>query len=850
MLSFALVPLLPLAFSGVFANSRPLTHTHNIHHPQRRNLRRSITADASSVNGQSFDFVIAGGGVAGLTLAARLSEWKNVTVLCIEAGGDGTDVEDQIDIPGYSYLHSLSGSAYDWAYTTVPQTDSLGLTKHWPRGKGLGGSGAINGLFWGRASSAEYDAWATLNPNGNEKWNWEEMNKYIKKSENFTAPSADVQKKFGMVIDPSAHGDSGPIQTGLCEYIFDEVAKWIPTWKALGLPGKDLEGGSTHGVTITASTLNTHNQTRSDSKAGYIDPLPPRSNLVILTKQQVTSVIFNGTKDANGNMLASGVTFQAAAGAAKYSVQANKEVLLAGGTVGSPQILQLSGIGPSSLLNALNIDVKVDLPVGHNLQDHVSYTMYWSTPMGTLTWGNLSASQDLQAQQLAEYKNSHTGMWTYVNEAVGYPSLADIMESSSAASSYASHVGSAIDSTISDITSWLDLPKNVASGLKQQFAIQQQWLTGEIGQLEIVFHLLGKGGNEMGIQVALQHPFSRGTIMINTTDPFTQPNINPDYFGVGYDIDIIGYGSAFARRLAKASPLSDVMITETSPGSTITDDALANFTKQNSGTEYHPLGTCSMLPKEQGGVVDTTLTVYGTGNLRVIDTSIAPLHMSAHTMATTYGIAEKASDIIKQKHWLVQPSTVTSSGSSTATAGKATDTAVTGAGKSEHNASNSPLSSGAKIGIGIGAGVGAAAILAGLLMWLIMRKRNQRGATDKGWYDRNDAYGPVAGSSAYPMAAFASHNAYTSPSPAYGHSRNESVNTIATADLAARTPMRNSATYNYAAHGLAPSGSPYRDDVNDDGMNQGHSYAPPGGQAPSVTTSGGWKDQRYHPVNI
>lgn len=177
----ALLPLLSLALPQVSADTGPGDLPHNLHHPYRRSLKRSITSDASSIDGESFDFVIAGGGVAGLTLAARLSEWSNVTVLCIEAGGDGSNYEDQINIPGklywlhflvpivmlihdglgYSYLNSLTGTAYDWAYNTVPQTDALSLTKYWPRGKGLGGSGAINGLFWGRASSIEYDAWAS-----------------------------------------------------------------------------------------------------------------------------------------------------------------------------------------------------------------------------------------------------------------------------------------------------------------------------------------------------------------------------------------------------------------------------------------------------------------------------------------------------------------------------------------------------------------------------------------------------------------------------------------------------------------------------------------------------------------
>ncbi|WVQ72732.1 hypothetical protein IAR50_002292 [Cryptococcus sp. DSM 104548] len=871
----SLLPLLLLPLSAT-ASSRPLTHPHNINHPQRRALKRSITDDATSVNGESFDFVIAGGGVAGLTLAARLSEWSNVTVLCIEAGGDGTDVEDKIDIPGYSYLNSLTGSAYDWAYNTVAQTDNNDRVMYWPRGKGLGGSGAINGLFWGRASSEEYDAWATLNPGGNETWDWAEVDKYIKKAENYTAPSSDVQTKFGMSVNESAHGDSGPIQAGYSEYIFDEVEKWIPAWETLGLNALDLAGGSTHGAQLSTSTLNTHNQTRSDSKAGYIDPLPPRSNLVILTGQQVTSVIFNGSTDASGNIIASGVTFQSAKGETSYSVQANKEVLLSGGTVGTPQILQLSGVGPKSLLNSLNIDVNLDLPVGYNLQDHISYTMYWTTPEGTLTWNNLSVSTTLQASELEEYKASHTGMWTYINEAVGYPNMGDIMDSDTDASDFADDVSDKISDAVNNVTSKLDLPDEVATGLTAQYNIQQEWLTGDVGQLEIILTLLGNGGNELGIQVALQHPFSRGTIFINSTDPFTSPHINPDYFGIDWDIDIIGYGSEFARRLAAASPLSDVMVTEKYPGTSYTGATLANYTKNQAGTEYHPVGTCSMLPQDSGGVVDTTLTVYGAANLRVIDTSIVPIEISAHTMATTYGIAEKAADMIKKKHWVVTAADETTSAgaaaSTTASAGKATDTAVTGSTSQDNADSSSTLSTGAKIGIGIGAGVGVAAVLAGLLLFCLAKKRKNNKVDEKAWYgdtaggwnQHGGAETPYKeGGPTYPMVAFNSHDAYDSPTPApafAGHSRNDSFNTIATAELASRTPMPNSSSFSYGGAGLGPDngGSPYRDHdvLSDDGghghQGQGHVYQPPGVGAPTAVPPGQqpWGAQVYHPVNI
>ncbi|ORY28016.1 GMC oxidoreductase-domain-containing protein [Naematelia encephala] len=817
------IPFIP----SIAAYSKPVRHVHNFHNPHASQFKREVTADTSNIADASFDFVIVGGGCAGLAIASRLSEWSNVTVLVIEAGGDGSDVEAQIDIPGYSYLHSLTGSAYDWAYNTVAQTDSGGGTKYWPRGKGLGGSGAINGLFWCRGAQSEYDAWATLNPGGEQTWNWEEVSKYINKAENFSQPNSSVQDYFGMVLDSSVHGSGGPIQAGFSEYIFDSVKNWIPAWVGLGFTAHDLADGNTRGVMITPSTLNMRNQSRSDSKAGYIDPLPPRSNLVILTGQQVTEVLFNGTKDASGNVMASGVKFQASSSATSYSVQANREVILAGGSIGSPQILQLSGIGPSSTLTGLGIDVVLDLPVGYNLQDHQSYSMYWSTPQGTLTWANLSYTNELGQEQLQIYDQSATGMWTYINEAVGYVSMSDISGGSSAAQSYQANVQSEMNTTVSDVTSWLDLPDSVATGLAAQYALQAEWLTTDVGQLEIILTMLGQGDNTLGIQVALQHPWSRGNILITSTSAFTAPAINPDYFGVGYDIDIMNYGSEFARKLAAAAPLSEVMLTETLPGATVTGDALGNYTKTNCGTEYHPIGTCSMLPKNSGGVVDTNLIVYGTNNLRVIDASIAPIHMSSHTMAIAYGIAEKGADIVKSRWMAVVAetntttnATVASTSTATASAGVATDTAVTGANDKNGASSSSDLSLGAKIGIGAGVGVGGLAVLAALLAFCLVRRKRKNedaaaAANMQKLYRRPGGSGRGYSDGAYKEAAEGAYPLATLPTPAApfshgGHQRDRSVGSMDTLELYGAQPMRSESGYGLANYDRGGASSPYR----------------------------------------
>ena len=481
---------------------------------------------------------------------------------------------------------------------------------------------------------------------------------------------------------------------------------------SLGLAAVDGASGTTHGSYFCPLTLNPSNMTRSDSKAGYIDGLPPRDNLVILTGQQVTQITFNGTNDADGNILASGISFQASAGGTAYTANARKEVILSSGTVGSPQILQLSGIGPAAQLASAGVDSRIDLPVGYNLQDHITATMYFSTPPGTLTWNNLSSSQALQDSEMTKYLADRTGMWTFVNQAIAFPNMADLLGESSA--NYAGLVLDQLNATWTETVANKDLPANVARGLSEQYKIQQAHIDTDVGQVEMLLHLLGPNNN-VGIQAALQHPWSRGTIFITSNNAFTNPNINPDYFSVGYDIDIMNNAMRFARRIGQANPMSELAIAETQPGATVTGDALDDYIRTNGVTTYHPIGTCSMLPRDMGGVVDTRLIVYGTGNIRVVDSSIIPLHMSAHTMGTTYGVAEKAAEIIKRKYYEVQEVASTSDGESatgSATSGTTTGTAVAGA---SNFGANAGMSTAAKIGVGAGVGAGVLALLAALV---------------------------------------------------------------------------------------------------------------------------------------
>lgn len=745
-----------------------------------------------------------------------------------------------------SYGNSLTSSK-DWGYSTIAQTNAGDVAKKWPRGKLLGGSGAVNGMFWGRASSHEYDAWGELNPGTNVTWDWDEVDKYIKKAETLGTPSQENIDTFHIPIDRSAHGTSGPIHVGWSQYIYPFTANWVPSWQALNFTAKDLAAGDVHGVTITPSTMFQDNQTRCDSKAGYISSIPPRQNLVILTGQQVTGILFNGTKDASGNAIASGVKFSPWDGGQVYSVQANKEVILAGGTIGSAQILQLSGIGPQSVLQGLDIPVVKDLPVGFNLQDHPSATMYFNTGQidnWAQFWADNAAGEAARAAALTEWQNSKTGTYTYINEAVGYVSYTDI---TSAADASTAANGIDVAATVQSVTSAHNLPSSVASGLADQYNILKQWLTDTTGQLEIILTMWGSGANNIGIQVALQHPFSRGTVMINSNNAFRAPTIDPDYFSVDIDKEIFTSGAQWVRSsLVTSGPFKDSITGESGGSVGLTGNSLTTYMTTLASTEYHPHGTCSMLPEDKGGVVDTRLIVYGTSNVRVIDASIIPLHLSAHLMATTYGIAEKGADIIKQAHWKPPPPPQSSSASVPATStseeiaviGEATDSSVADA---QRDATNTGLSSTAKIGMGVGIGVGAGAILGGLLFLFCIRKKKRPAADEKGWYaganqdagawDAQQAYREQ---DAYPMGGMAA------PRPNRFSSAGASVSTMATADLQGmHSGHRDDSSYSLGDYSRGGAASPYRDEPSPvpwQGHGQGGQYPTPGFQTPGTQT--------------
>ncbi|KAJ6602071.1 hypothetical protein DFH09DRAFT_1270828 [Mycena vulgaris] len=685
-------------------------------------LQKRSTTDPTQLSGKIFDFIIVGGGTAGLALAGRLAEWTNITVAVIEAGTDGTEYQDRMTIPGMSYINGLTGTSFDWQYKTTPQANAGGNALSWPRGKGLGGSSAINGGFWCRGSSAEYDAWNTLQngTSGAQDWGWVTMQAAMKKAENFTPMSDANAAIMSVTHDDNAHGTSGRIHASYSSFQFPQLATWIPSLVSMGLPhAVDPANGTNVGVSFVPSIINPSNGSRSDSNFGYIAPYVG-TNLVILTGYQVTKINWNST--TAGAAIAGGVTFAASAEGTAYTVNAAKEVIISGGTIGSPQILQLSGIGPKSLVTGLGIESVIDLPgVGANLQDHLSSSISL-TATDNNTWAALKLDQALGDQQLAIWRQNGTGMWTYLNEATAYPAMADLMGSGTSG-----WVGGLdLNKALSTSATAASMDPMVQAGVKAQYDILASWAaSASIGQVELIFNMFGSAAGAIGIQFCIQHAFSRGYVHITSNSVFNAPDINPNYLSVSYDADILRAAFKYVRQIMGTVPINSVIAGETFPGSGTTADVdIDYYIAHNSGTEYHPIGTNSMIPLALGGVVNTTLVVYGTANVRVVDVSVVPLSPSAHTMATAYGIAERAADLIKATYGASIPT----ANSSTSANGSTTDSGSDSGSSSSNTAPHkSTLSTGTKAAIGAASGVAAIAVIA-LLVLVRRRNKNRRRA--------------------------------------------------------------------------------------------------------------------------
>ena len=566
--------------------------------------------------------IIVGGGTAGLALATRLSQrLPQSSILVLEAGPAAPD-ELGINIP--ARRGSTIGSKYDWNFTTIPQAAVKNRVISHPRGHVLGGSSALNFMTWDRAVRSEYESWQEV---GNPGWGWKEFSRAMRKSENFTSVNSEWYGDEGV-------GRKGPIQGTINRYNPAWQNTWIPTLNSLGIPtNREYQAGNTLGVWYSSSSIDPSHYNRSYSANSYLPLAGP--NLVVASNSLVAKVeLVGGSRSmrATGVRLLNG-TF----------ITAKKEVILSAGSFGSPVLLELSGIGQRDILRKAGIFQTIELPgVGENLQDHIRLSNVYQLKDNFTGVDRLNYDPVYAAEQLELWISGKLSHWDYTGSAYTFQTWNQATGSNKQLLYLAQEV--------------VKQSPSVADKKKLE------WLSDQtVPQLEVIMSdgYLGVKGypprnsslygkNFFALIAAIMHPLARGNVHINTSDPLGKPVIDPRYLSNEHDIRAAIEGIKKVRQIALTPPLRDIWVSEFEPGlETVKSDAdWREYVLNATLSIYHPVGTCAMLPKSQGGVVDSQLKVYGTTNLRVADVSIVPVLISGHTQSAAYGVGEIAADIV------------------------------------------------------------------------------------------------------------------------------------------------------------------------------------------------------------
>lgn len=528
---------------------------------------------------KEFDYVIVGAGSAGCVLANRLTDNGRYSVCLLEAGPE--DKYPWIHIP-IGYAKTMQHTDYNWRFYTEPEPNLDNRQIYQPRGRTLGGSSSINGLIYIRGQQRDYDEWASL---GNRGWSWKDCLPYFRKLETNDLGASETRGGDGPM-----HATSIPPNNTL-------VDAFIAASESLGVPRvNDFNSGPQEGVGYFQ--LSTHKGFRCSTAVAYLKPIRHRKNLHVETGAQATLILFEGKR-------AVGVRYQKLG--ALQDVRARREVLLCAGAIQSPQLLQLSGVGPSKLLSQYGIKpVHVSEGVGENLQDHLQVRLMY---------------------EVSEPITTNDAMRTWWGKAgMG---LRWMLNRSG--------------------------PLAVGINMGGMFC---RALPNENPTPDIQFHFATLSAENTAGQVhdfpgctysiCQLRPESRGHVRIKSLDAMQAPAIQPNYLSTEVDCRTTVAGVKYARRVASAAPMSRYMKLEYRPGPDVrTDDEILQFCREYATTIFHPSGTAKMGPdSDPMAVVDEALNVRGVEGIRVVDCSIMPTLVSGNTNIPTVMIAEKAADMI------------------------------------------------------------------------------------------------------------------------------------------------------------------------------------------------------------
>ena len=525
----------------------------------------------------TFDYVIVGAGAAGCVLANRISEDPATSVLLLEAGGKDNYIWVKIPV---GYLYCIGNPRTDWRYKTVPEAGLNGRALNYPRGRILGGCTAINGMIYMRGQARDYDQWRQM---GNPGWAWDDVLPYFRRSE----------AHFGG--ESPLHGAGGEWRVEKQRLQWELLDAFRDAAEQAGIPKvDDFNRGTNEGCAYFQ--VNQRAGWRVSSATAFLRPVLSRKNLTVMTQAQAERVLLDGRR-------ATGVALRRAG--VPGTVTARREVILAAGAIGSPQLLQLSGIGPGELLRAHGIPVAHDLPgVGENLQDHLQLRLVFKVS-GVATLNTTAASLLGRAGIALQYALTRSGPMAMA-------------------------------------------PSQLGLFTKSDPALETPDLQWHIQPLS-----LDKFGEPLHpfpaftASVAHLRPQSRGHVRIVSADPAAHPAIQPNYLSVEADRRAAVAGIRRTREIAAQPALARFRPEEFKPGAAIQSDAdLARAAGDIGTTIFHPVGTARM-GSDAGAVVGPDLRVHGIDALRVVDASVMPTITSGNTSSPTVMIAEKAADLIR-----------------------------------------------------------------------------------------------------------------------------------------------------------------------------------------------------------